>query len=59
MKSRCQVIFANLNIIDAFKEWKFKTFQAIADKMDKEIITNIVAVGDSQIEIDAATSLSL
>lgn len=27
--------------------------------MDKEIITNIVAVGDSQIEIDAASSLQL
>lgn len=27
--------------------------------MDKEIITNIIAVGDSQIEIDAATSLQM
>jgi len=27
--------------------------------MDKDIITNIIAVGDSQIEIDAATSLQL
>lgn len=45
--------------IDGFKEWKFKTFHALAAKMDKDIITNIVAIGDSQIEIDAATSLQL
>ena len=43
--------------VDAFKEWKFKTFQTIVDKMDKDVITNIVAIGDSQIEIDAANSL--
>eukprot|EP00347_Sterkiella_histriomuscorum_P000098 403377190 len=46
-------------IPNGFKEWKFKTFHALAAKMDKDIITNIVAIGDSQIEIDAATSLQL
>ncbi|CDW81094.1 UNKNOWN [Stylonychia lemnae] len=40
--------------LNGFKEWKFRTFSALAEKMDKDIITNIVAVGDSQIEIDAA-----
>ena len=48
--------FLNLNI-DAFKEWKFKTFNQLVEKMDKDILTNIVAIGDSQIEIDAANSL--
>jgi hypothetical protein len=44
-------------IIDAFKEWKFKTFHTLVEKMDKDTLTNIVAIGDSQIEIDAASSL--
>jgi len=30
----------------------------LADKMDKNTITNIVAIGDSQIEIDAAGHLA-
>ena len=39
--------FSSLFCIDAFKEWKFKTFQTIVEKMDKDVITNIVAIGDS------------
>lgn len=30
----------------------------LGETMNKELITNIVAIGDSQIEIDAATQLS-
>jgi hypothetical protein len=30
----------------------------LGEVMNKELITNIVAIGDSQIEIDAATQLS-
>ena len=62
MKNNFQVISNSIKlirIIDGFKEWKFRTFHALAEKMDKDIITNIIAVGDSQIEIDAATSLQL
>jgi len=43
---------------NAFKEWKQRTFQAISEQMDKLAITNIVAVGDSQIEIDAAANMA-
>jgi hypothetical protein len=45
-------------LLDGFKEWKFRTFNMLGDTMDKELITNIVTIGDSQIEIDAATQLS-
>ena len=47
-----------MKYIDGFKEWKHRTFMGLAEKMDKELITNIIAIGDSQIEIDAATRLS-
>ena len=40
---------------DGFKEWKFRTFNTLGEMMDKDLITNIIAIGDSQIEIDAAT----
>jgi hypothetical protein len=46
------------NFIDGFKEWKHRTFLTLAETMNKDLITNIVAVGDSQIEIDAAQTLS-
>lgn len=59
-KNKCQVkLQILLTFTDAFKEWKFKTFKAISEKMDRDTITNIVAIGDSQIEIDAANSLAL
>jgi hypothetical protein len=44
-------------IIGGFKEWKIKAFKAVGDLLDKTTITNIVALGDSQIELDAATIL--
>jgi hypothetical protein len=45
-------------VIDGFKEWKIKTFMNLAELMDKDMVTNIVAIGDSQIEIDAAILIS-
>lgn len=54
-KRLCQVIYYILiYYLDGFKEWKHRTFLSIAETMNKDLITNIVAVGDSQIEIDAA-----
>ena len=45
-------------ILDGFKEWKIKTFLRVSEKMDMNTITNIVAIGDSQIEMDAANHLA-
>ena len=56
-RSKCQVSLL-ASLVDAFKEWKQRTFRAIAEQMDRDTITNIVAVGDSQIEIDAATNMA-
>ena len=36
-----------VNILDGFKEWKNKTFLKLAEMMDKDKVTNIVAIGDS------------
>ena len=44
--------------IDGFKEWKMKTFMLLGAEMDHKKITNIIAIGDSQIEIDAANQLA-
>jgi hypothetical protein len=44
--------------VDGFKEWKIKTFLKLSETMDQTRITNIVAIGDSQIEIDAANHLA-
>jgi hypothetical protein len=33
--------------LDGFKEWKIKAFLRLAEKMDQNKITNIVAIGDS------------
>lgn len=33
--------------LDGFKEWKTRTFLSLAKSMDKNMITNIVAIGDS------------
>ena len=49
--------FYKLNI-DGFKEWKIKTFLRISEKLDMNAVTNIVAIGDSQIEMDAAGHLA-
>ena len=58
LRKSCQVIQIPLTFIDGFKEWKHRTFLTLAETMNKDLITNIVAVGDSQIEIDAAQTLS-
>ena len=40
---------------NGFKEWKHRTFLQLGQQtLDPDLITNIVAIGDSQIEIDAA-----
>ena len=57
-RKSCQVIHSALTFIDGFKEWKHRTFLTLAETMNKDLITNIVAIGDSQIEIDAAQTLS-
>lgn len=44
--------------VGGFKEWKLKSFLKVAEILDKNTITNIVAIGDSQIEIDAANNLA-
>lgn len=44
--------------IDGFTEWKTKTFLKISEEMDQNAITNIIAIGDSQIEMDAANHLA-
>lgn len=44
---------------NGFKEWKHRTFLQLGQQtLQPELITNIVAIGDSQIEIDAAQTLS-
>ncbi len=45
-------------MLDGFKEWKTKTFLRISEKLDMNAVTNIVAIGDSQIEMDAANNLA-
>ena len=60
MKVKCPVSTL-INIIyylDGFKEWKVKTFLKLAEDMDLNTITNIIAIGDSQIEMDAANHLA-
>lgn len=44
--------------IAGYKEWKVKAFMAVGEYLEKETITNIIALGDSQIELDAAYQLS-
>jgi len=36
------------------KQWKQLAFLELGKKLDKEIITNLVSVGDSKFEMDAA-----
>jgi len=43
---------------NGFKEWKIKAFMKVAEALDRETVTNIIAIGDSQIEIDAAGHLA-
>ena len=61
LKKSCQVIKYLLihtsSSIDGFKVWKVKTFKKVADQMDLNTVTNIVAIGDSEIEIDAANHI--
>lgn len=40
------------------KRWKMEAFQEIAKSYDKHTLTNIIALGDSQIEMEAAKELS-
>ena len=54
MKLKCPVTPHSIIIIDGFKEWKKHTFLQIAEGMDQNTVTNIIAIGDNQIEIDAA-----
>lgn len=58
MKENCQVIPHLIFYLDGFKEWKIKAFLRLAEKMDQNKITNIIAIGDSQIEMDAANTLA-
>ena len=58
MKENCQVIPFLKFYLDGFKEWKIKAFLRLAEKMDQNKITNIIAIGDSQIEMDAANTLA-
>jgi hypothetical protein len=44
--------------IDGFTEWKTRTFLKISEDMNQDAITNIIAIGDSQIEMDAANHLA-
>mmetsp|Transcript_8902 Transcript_8902/g.6662 ORF Transcript_8902/g.6662 Transcript_8902/m.6662 type:complete len:94 (+) Transcript_8902:1189-1470(+) len=41
-----------------FNEWKTHTFLKIAEEMDNQVITNIIAIGDSEIEMQAANKLA-
>ena len=45
-------------MIDQFREWKRLSFLQIAEQLDKDLVTNIVIVGDSQIEMDAGLQFS-
>ena len=51
-----QVIFFAY-LLDQFLEWKIRAFIESCFDMDPNLITNIVAVGDSYFEIEAATHL--
>ena len=44
--------------LGGYKQWKIKAFNAVGDFLEKSTITNIVAIGDSQIELDAANLLA-
>ena len=40
--------FVNIILfLDGFKQWKIKAFLRLAEKMDQNKITNIIAIGDS------------
>lgn len=41
-----------------FYKWKVEAFLEIQKKFDKNIITNLICLGDSHIEIDAAHILA-
>jgi hypothetical protein len=41
------------------KQWKIKTFLKFAEILDKNLITNLICLGDSNIEMDAAETLYL
>ena len=40
------------------REWKVQTFLNIKDKMDNKLVTNIICLGDSSVEIEAAKILA-
>ena len=43
---------------DNVNKWKSMVFFEIGEKMNKEMITNIIVIGDSSIEIEATRSLT-
>ena len=40
------------------KRWKLEAFQEISKNYEKRTLTNIIALGDSQIEMEAAKELA-
>jgi len=39
-------------------QWKMEAFLKTQEEMDSQALTNIVAIGDNQIEMDAAQHLA-
>ena len=65
----CQVLQSDVTIISArtkfeklyphnYQEWKIRAFLEAQEALENEAITNIVAIGDNNIEIEAAYHLA-
>ena len=61
--SKIKIISARNAFSDLFPNdmlmWKFMTFTNVANLYNKDIVTNIICVGDSNIEMEAASKMSL
>jgi len=58
MSLNIQVSSFLLTKLDGFREWKVLSFLDTHKDLDRSMITNILAIGDSQFEIDAASVLA-
>lgn len=61
--SKVKIISARNAFSDLFPNdmlmWKFMTFTNVANLYNKDIVTNIICVGDSNIEMEAASKMGL
>ena len=61
--SKVKIISARSAFSDLFPNdmlmWKFMTFTNVANLYNKDVVTNIICVGDSNIEMEAASKMGL